>query len=375
MAGVAELKFGVDDAVRVVVSGKWLLFEKNTTAESCITEILRNSDVKKITVESKNLTSWDSSLVVFLVKILKICKEKNFFIDIDGIPTGARRLIDLSELSANGNPKVEQKKRLTVKEFWWGIWCLFLTSLRNFAHFLGELCVGVAAFFCGKTHIREQEFAIILQDVGVKALPIVALISFLVGLIIAFISILQLAQFGASIYVADLVGIAMMREMGCIMTGVIMSGRTGAAFAATIGTMIVNDEVDALRTAGFSSVNFLILPRIFAMALMMPLLCMFSSFIGILGGVCASTCVTDMTISQYCVQTASAVSVIDFLIGISKSVVFGVLISLIGCMKGLQCGRSAEEVGLATTSAVVASITAIIVADAIFAVIFSSIGI
>jgi phospholipid/cholesterol/gamma-HCH transport system permease protein len=214
-----------------------------------------------------------------------------------------------------------------------------------------------------------------LQDVGARALPIVALISFLVGLIIAFVSIVQLVQFGASIYVADLVGISMMREMGCIMTGVIMSGRTGAAFAATIGTMVVNDEVDALHTTGISSVNFLILPRMFALMLMMPLLCIFSSFIGIFGGLCASVLTTDLTISQYYVQTTNAVSIGDFFVGVLKCAIFGVLVSIIGCMKGLRCGRSAEDVGLAATSAVVTSITAIIAADAAFSVIFYALGI
>ncbi|MDR2737703.1 MAG: ABC transporter permease [Puniceicoccales bacterium] len=375
MAGVAELKFDVNSGVEVVISGKWLLREKNTTAEECIGEILRKDRIKKVVLKSKNLTSWDSSLVNFLAKILKVCEERQFATNVDGIPVGARRLVDLSKSYDNGKPVVEQKKRRTIREFWGAAWCLFIAKLQNFVDFLGELCIGISAFFSGRAHIREQEFAVILQDAGAKAFPIVALISFLVGLIIAFISILQLAQFGASIYVADLVGIAMMREMGCIMTGVIMSGRTGAAFAATIGTMIVNDEVDALRTTGFSSVNFLVLPRIFALTLMMPLLCTFSSFIGIFGGLCASTFVTDLTVSQYYAQTVGAVSIGDFFVGVSKGMIFGVLIAAIGCMKGLQCGRSSEDVGLAATSAVVTSITAIIVADAIFAVIFSSIGI
>ena len=182
-------------------------------------------------------------------------------------------------------------------------------------------------------------------------------------------------QFGASIYVADLVGIAMMREMGCIMTGVIMSGRTGAAFAATIGTMTVNDEVDALKTSGFSTIDFLVLPRILALTLMMPILCIFSDIIGIIGGMSAALTITDITLSQYITQTINAISLNDMFIGLLKSGVFGILISSIGCFRGIQCGRSAESVGLVTTSAVVTGITAIIIADAIFAVLFSCLGI
>ncbi|MDR1432820.1 MAG: ABC transporter permease [Puniceicoccales bacterium] len=375
MVGTAELKFEAEDAAEITVSGAWNLRERNRSPTDCVAKISSKKSMASVKVRAVNLEAWDSSLVSFLVGIVEVCKAQNSSLDFDGIPAGALKLVDLAETSKAADVQISEKRSKNPLALLIGYLVAAFANSKNFIEFLGETCSAVAAFFKRRVRIRAQEFLVILQDVGVRALPIVALISFLVGLIIAFISILELAQFGASIYVADLVGISMMREMGCIMTGVIMSGRTGAAFAATIGTMVVNDEVDALQTTGFSSVNFLILPRIFALALMMPLLCMFSAFIGIFGGLCAAVIRTDLSITQYCMQTANAVFVNDFLVGIAKGTFFGMLIAIIGCLKGLKCGRSAEDVGLATTAAVVTSITAIIVADAAFAVIFASIGV
>ncbi|MDR1596023.1 MAG: ABC transporter permease [Puniceicoccales bacterium] len=375
MSGVVELKFRDGNVAEITVSGSWSLYGGMAHVKKCIASLSSKTFVKKIVVKDKGLVSWDSSLVNFLFRISEICQSKNLSIDMADIPAGAQKLVELATTFQSSGVKSLKKRRWNRLEFLRKYVLLVLASLQTSMEFFGEACMGVSAFFRRKVRIRAREFLVILQDVGVNALPIVALISFLVGLIISFISILQLAQFGASIYVANLVGISMMREMGCIMTGVIISGRTGAAFAATIGTMVVNDEIDALRTSGFSSMDFLVLPRIFALTIMMPLLCMFSSFIGIFGGMCAAIFNTNTTVTQYCTQTANAVRVADFVIGMIKSSFFGVLISSIGCLKGLECGRSAEDVGLATTSAVVTSITAIIVADSIFAVIFSAIGV
>ena len=296
-------------------------------------------------------------------------------IDVELLPVGMQRLLALSQSKIPRKNIPIKHDKISFLATLMKVWCIFISQCKHGISFTGEVCISIFRFCRGKIGIRYHEFWNILQEVGVRAFPIVSLISFLVGLIISFISLLQLEQFGASIYVADLVGIAMMREMGCIMTGVIMSGRTGAAFAATIGTMTVNDEVDALKTSGFSTIDFLVLPRILALTLMMPILCIFSDVIGIIGGMCAALTITDITLSQYITQTINAISLNDMFIGLLKSGVFGILISSIGCFRGIQCGRSAESVGLVTTSAVVTGITAIIIADAIFAVLFSCLGI
>ncbi|MDR2432444.1 MAG: ABC transporter permease [Puniceicoccales bacterium] len=371
MTKIAELKLENKNIAIISISGTWSIYEKHPHAEEFIETILSKPSIQKVDLKFVDLKSWDSALINFLIHILDSCESKNLTINGDNVPSGIRRLIELSRTSPVRNTPPASQKKSTMFESIGCVGLLVFFNLRTFLGFVGKLLIGIVFFIGGKVKIRGREFAVVLQEVGVKALPIVFLISFLVGFIIAFVSVLQLSQFGANIYVANLVGISMMREMGCIMTGIIMSGRTGAAFAATIGTMMVNDEVDALQTAGFSIINFLALPRVIALTLMMPLLCIFSSFIGILGGLCAAISTTNLTIVRYCAQTANVVCLNDFFVGIIKSCFFGFFIAAIGCQKGLQCKRSAEDVGLTTTTAVVTSITAIIVMDAIFAVIFS----
>jgi phospholipid/cholesterol/gamma-HCH transport system permease protein len=206
-------------------------------------------------------------------------------------------------------------------------------------------------------------------------LPIVSLISLLVGLILAFVGAIQLKMFGAQVYVASLVGIAMVRVMGAIMTGIIMAGRTGASFAAQLGTMQVNEEIDALKTMGFSPMEFLVLPRMLALIVMMPLLCVYADLMGMLGGFLVGVGMLDLGVMEYYNMTKVTVKLSYLWIGLSYGAVFGALVALSGCMRGMQCGRSASAVGDATTSAVVTGIVSIIVATAIITIIYSVLGI
>jgi phospholipid/cholesterol/gamma-HCH transport system permease protein len=240
--------------------------------------------------------------------------------------------------------------------------------------FIGEACLTFARFFLGKARYRRIDLVLLLQECGAQALGIVTLINFLVGLILAFMGAVQLRQFGAQIYVADLVGLGMTREMGAIMTGVIIAGRTGAAFAAQLGTMQVNEEIDALITMGIPPMEFLVLPRMLALMLMMPLLCVFADLVGILAGLVVATGLLDLTLVEYVNETQKAVSLLDCGVGLFKSAVFGALIALAGCLRGMQCGRSAAAVGAAATSAVVTGIVWIIASDGVFAVLTERLG-
>src|SRR5262249_32350492 len=248
------------------------------------------------------------------------------------------------------------------------------TALGAGLAFLGEGLLAFGAFLRGRAHFRVSDLLVIIQDCGPPVLGIVTLISFLIGLILAFVGAVQLQQFGASIFVANLVAIAMLREIGCIMTAIVMSGRTGAAFAAQLGTMNTNQEIDALSTMGLSPMEFLVLPRMLALIVMMPLLTVYSNVIGILGGAVVGTGMLGLGPTEYFEQTRAAAHVSDLLIGISKSVVFGVVVALAGCLRGMQSGRSAASVGLAATSAVVTSIVCLIVLDGMFAVILNVLG-
>jgi phospholipid/cholesterol/gamma-HCH transport system permease protein len=215
----------------------------------------------------------------------------------------------------------------------------------------------------------------VVQQAGANALGIVTLISYLVGIIMGFMGAVQLQQFGASIYVADLVAIAIVREMGAMMTGVIMSGRTGAAFAAQLGSMKVTQEIDALATMGISPIEFLVVPRIIGLVLMMPLLCLYADFVGILGGATVGVTMLGLSLRSYLQQTIVAITLGGLIGGLVKSMVYGLLIALAGCYQGFQCGRSSSAVGDAATAAVVSGIVMIVVACGIFALIFNILGV
>jgi phospholipid/cholesterol/gamma-HCH transport system permease protein len=251
----------------------------------------------------------------------------------------------------------------------------FFQSGGQFLEFLGESILSFMRLLRGKARFRPSDLSDTVLACGASALPIVTLISFLIGLILAFVGAVQLELFGAQIYVADLVTIAMAREMGAVMTGIIMAGRTGAAFAAQLGTMQVNEEIDALSTFGLSPMDFLVLPRMLALIVMMPLLVIYADIAGILGGTFVGITMLDLSATEYARETLNSTSLLDFAIGIVKGAVFGVLIAISGCLRGLQCGRSASAVGLAATSAVVTGIVLIIVTDGIFAVLTNALGI
>jgi phospholipid/cholesterol/gamma-HCH transport system permease protein len=240
--------------------------------------------------------------------------------------------------------------------------------------FLGEATVALAHAAVGRARFRRVDLMLNIQEAGASALGIVSLISFLIGLILAFVGAIQLRQFGAQIYIADLVAIGMAREMGAMMAAIIMAGRTGAAYAAQLGTMRVNEEIDALSTMGISPFEFLVLPRMLGLILMMPLLTIYANLVGILGGAVVGVGMLKVGLIPYWNHTLNAVTLADFAAGLIKSVIFGVLIAIAGCMRGMQSGRSSAAVGLAATSAVVTGIVFIIVSDAILTVVYDAIG-
>jgi phospholipid/cholesterol/gamma-HCH transport system permease protein len=240
--------------------------------------------------------------------------------------------------------------------------------------FLGEGVLAVRRFLLGRARFRHSEFWVIVQESGADALPIVSLVSFLVGMILGYIGDQQLAEFGARIYVADLVGLATVVQMGALITAIVMAGRTGAAFAAQIGSMQVNEEIDALRTLGISPMEFLVLPRMLALILMTPLLAIYANLLGILGGAFVGTVVGGLTLTAYLVETQAAIGWNHITQGLICATVYGAIVAASGCLRGMQCGRSAAAVGQATTSAVVTAIVFIVIAAAVLTIIFDAVG-
>ena len=206
-------------------------------------------------------------------------------------------------------------------------------------------------------------------------MPIITLVSIIIGLILAFVGSVQLRMFGADLYIANLVGIAMVREMGAIVVGIIMAGRTGAAFAAQLGTMKVTEEIDALSTFGISPMEFLVLPRVVALFLMTPLLCLYSIVLGIFGGALVGVGLLGISPQLYLDQTLQALTLVDLYGGVFRAAAYGVLIGITSCLRGMRCGQDAAAVGEATTGAVVTAIVAIVIADGLMAVVFNAVGI
>jgi phospholipid/cholesterol/gamma-HCH transport system permease protein len=329
---------------------------------------------KRVAFDTGSLADWDSSFLTFLLGVRDICTREKIEFEMDGLPEGARRLLKLAlAVPERAGAKKESIKEPVLSRIGSGT-LQFGSSLGEVMGFLGEAGICVVRLLTGKATIRWSDLLLFMQESGSQALPIVSLISLLVGLILAFVGAIQLQAFGAQIYVADLVGIAMVRVMGAIMTGIIMAGRTGAAFAAQLGTMQVNEEIDALKTLGVTPMEFLVLPRMMALTIMMPLLCIYADIMGILGGMIVGVTMLDLNPIVYLNQTKAALSLTNVWIGLFHGTVFGVLVALSGCLRGIQCERSASAVGYAATSAVVTGIVSIIVATAIITIMCNVLG-
>jgi phospholipid/cholesterol/gamma-HCH transport system permease protein len=317
----------------------------------------------------------DSGAVARLLRLARMCQSQQLSFETRQLPPSAERLLALAQSvpERKGTRRILRDDPFLVTV---GRSTLFiLYTLRDWLSFTGELLVETLKFMRGRARVPVRDIWLTLDQCGPSALPIVTLISTLVGVILAFIGAQQLRQFGATIYVANLVGVGMLREMGAVMAAVIMAGRTGAAFAAQLGTMQVNEEIDALKTFGFSPMQYLVIPRVVALVVMMPLLCLYADGLGIVGGAIVSALTLDISLMQYYHQTVSAVHLRDVWLGVSKSVVFGILVAIAGCLAGIRCGRSASAVGTAVTTAVVSGIVSIVLSDAVFAVITEILGI
>ncbi len=363
------------DHIELQLSGDWVIGKLLPDLKNVVESLpdLHNSQPFSITGDM--LGKWDSRLVSFILLLTEYLAKKNIKLNISTLPTGVQSLIQLATAVPLRKDAIKKHDSPSIVEQIGSKALDTFSEVEKFVNFMGETWLSFIRFFHGKARFRKQDFWLIVQQCGPEALPIITLISLLMGLILAFMGAIQLRLFGADIYVANLVAIGMSREMGAMMTAIIMAGRTGAAFAAKLGTMQVNEEIDAFKTMGIAAMDFLVLPRIFALILMMPILTLYSNVIGILGGLFVATGMMDISFVEYYLQTKQSITLVDWSTGIFKSTVYGLLIAVIGCMSGIQCGRNASAVGDATTQAVVRSIVIIIVTDAIFTLLFESMGI
>jgi phospholipid/cholesterol/gamma-HCH transport system permease protein len=357
-----------EDGLDIVLGGRWCI-DAGLPASTVVLDTL-NERVHRLRFDASGLTDWDSGLLTFLGGVLKACAQRDIAADTSGLPPGARRLLAMAlaipEQKVAGRDKGPQDMFSLV-----GAAALeFFRDGPQMLRFLGEITQAMLRLFTGRARFRLRDLWLEIEEVGPRALPIVSVISFLVGLILAYLGADQLRLVGAQIFIADLVSIGMVREIGALMTGIIIAGRTGAAFAAQLGTMQVNEEMDAYKTLGIPPVDFLVLPRMLALMLMVPLLTLYSGFIGILAGLLVSVSIFNIGAFEYYTETLRALEFKHFLVGLSKGTVYGAMIAFAGCLRGMQCGRSAEAVGRAATSAVVTAILLITIAASIMTIVY-----
>ena len=359
------------------MSGDWIACETGVRSAAEVRHILENAGTSRVGFDASNLGSWDSALIAFLKMLRDFAREgraQAVQFDDTGLPDMARRLLSLADASG-GEASEKGTHHPTLATRVGEAYFDASTQVVAMAALLGDTVLRGAAAVARRTHTRAIDVFQLICDAGAGALGIVAIVNALVGAIMAFVGAVQLQRFGAGIYVANLVGIAVVREMAAIGTAVVMAGRTGGAYAAHLATMQGNEEIDALKVLGIRIFDFLVLPRIAALVAMMPLLYLYGCAVGLFGGFMASIATLDLTPALFLEQLRSAVALKQFEIGLAKSIVFGALVALASCHIGLKAGRSAADVGRAATSAVVASIVGIIALDAIFAVCTNALGI
>jgi phospholipid/cholesterol/gamma-HCH transport system permease protein len=366
------------DILRVELSGDYISFDDEKTLNNILKKIL-SKEVSEISFDINNLEKWNSVFLSYLFDIVKTANSVSVNINLKTLPDNIRRLLELASPNINttSNSNSLSKEKIVIEndaadnikesllESVGDKVISYCKSFKEALEFLGNVVLSIFRFISGTAVMRKIDLYFALEDCSYKALPIVSLISFMVGLILAFVGAVQLRLFGAEVYVASLVSIGMVRIMGAVMTGIIIAGRTGASYAATIGTMKVNEEVDALKTMGISAIDFLVLPRTIALVLMMPLLTVFSDVMGIIGGASVGTLLLDIAPQEYWRMTVEYLKLDNFMVGLFHGFVFGWVISLCSCYYGLKCERSADGVGKATTGAVVSSIVWLVITTGI----------
>jgi len=362
-----------DDLLELSCAGRWCLDQDLPAAEAVLAE--QGDGFRGLSFNTAQLSAWDTGFLAFLRGLFVLCAERGLRINQDGLPKGVRHLLAMAaavpeqkvaKRSSGGQSLLFQVGAATVD---------FFRGVPAMLYFLGEITVSFGRLLRGRARFRLSDLWWEIEEVGPRALVIVSVISFLVGLILAYLGADQLRLVGAQIFIADLVAIGMVREVGALMTGVIIAGRTGAAFAAQLGTMQVNEEIDAFKTLGISPVDFLVLPRILALMLMVPILTFYAGFVGMFAGMLVSTTIFDIGMFEYYTETMRALSLKHIVVGLSKGSVYGAMVAYAGCLRGIQCGRSAEAVGEAATSAVVTAILLITISASLMTIIYYRLGI
>jgi len=362
----------LEEALVVSLSGDWTIRDGifgTTTADS----LVRKAGVTAVRFEAAGLRQWDSSLLAFLSSLRAACRVLQVAFDESGLPEPARRLLAMLPAEPPAVPEPAPRRTGIVSRI--GFWTAHRWSdTAAITTLVGDMTLRTVPAMRGKARARLVDLWTFIQDAGVAALPMVLLVNMLVGGIVTFVGSIQLIRFGAAVYVSNMIGIMEVRELAPLITAIVMSGRTGSAYAAEIATMQGSDEIDALRALGIPLFDYLIIPRIAALSAMLPLLFIYAAAVGIAGGLLVAISLMNLSVGSFLMHLRSAVAESDLFLGLVKSMTFGVWIAISSCRIGLQAGRSATDVGLAATTAAVGGIVGVIALDAVFDVCANSLG-
>ena len=356
------------DVLEVTLAGTWQITDERPSW----TGLLGAQNPARVRLRVDDAVKWDSSLLLFLFEAQQWCRQTGAFCEVDALPEKIGTL--LLQLSASHATSVPFDRSESFFTTVGSATQEILGKVRAIFQFVGECVLGAQRLARNPKKFRWRDCLSEMQQCGAMALPIVSLVSLLVGVTLAYTGSVVLRQYGGDIYIADLIGLSMVREMGAMMTAVVLAGRTGAAFAATLGNMKANEEIDALEALGIPAVQFLVLPRLIALGVMMPLLALYANALGIIGGLSVAYGLLGIPPAAFWAEMLTIVDLSDLSTGVIKAVTFGLIVGLSGCLRGLQAERSAGGVGRAATSAVVTAILLIIIADAIYAVLFNALG-
>lgn len=335
---------------------------------------LESAAPRKVIVDASGIEYCDGAGIGFLLELDRRQRKSGGTFEVRGLRHRFQEFLELFNPDEFLEPAAASAEFPNIPEDVGRISLKFWREVEAFIGFIGELSILLLRVIRSPGILRWKDAYITAETAGVDALPIIALIAFLMGLILAFQSAMPMRQFGADIFVANLVALSMLRELGPLMTAIVLAGRSGSAFAAELGTMKVNEEVDALTTMGLNPVRFLVLPRVIAGVIMTPLLTVFADFVGVLSGSLVLMSL-GYSFSAYYNQVLAAVDHTDFMGGLVKSVAFGIAIACVGCFRGLRTGTGASAVGETTTLSVVSSIILIVIIDGVFSIIYFYLGV
>ncbi len=354
------------------LSGDWTLRNEGSHARTA-GRLLEHSDVGAIVFDSSDLGSWDSSLLIFLSSLREMASRHHIDFDQSGLPAATRRLLALLPAEPQV-PAVTRRRVGAIEKV--GEWAIGkCTDWAALATLVGEAVLRAVLALRGRVRTRAEDLLTFIYGASAAALPMVALVNVLVGAIVAFVGGIQLRRLGAEIYVSNLVGVTVVRELAPLITAIVMSGRTGSAYAAEIAAMQGSEEIGALRAFGIPIFDYLVLPRVTALTTMMPLLCAYAGAVGILGGFAVAVCMLHISAGNFVAHLRDSVAGADIAMGLVKSTAFGSWIAIAGCRIGLSVGRSATDVGRAATTAAVSGIVGVISLDALFDVCAEALGI